>query len=62
MMQRYLRPAGRGSSMDEATLKREDAGVSDFGGNEERVKKHGFIAQNHSMQLDLIVLNPFSSS
>ena len=41
MMQRYLRPAGRGSSMDEATLKREDAGVSDFGGNEERVKKHG---------------------
>ena len=28
MMQRYLRPAGRGSSMDEATLKREDAGVS----------------------------------
>ena len=29
-MQRYLRPAGRGSSMDEATLKREDAGVSNI--------------------------------
>ena len=28
MEHRYLRPAGRGSSMDEATLKREDAGVS----------------------------------
>ena len=47
--------------MDEATLKREDAGVSDFGGNEEREKKHGFIAQNHSMQFDLIVQKPFSS-
>ena len=30
LMQRYLRPAGRGSSMDEATLKREDAGVSNI--------------------------------
>ena len=35
MMQRYLRPAGRGSSMDEATLKREDAGVSLIGHHEQ---------------------------
>ena len=46
-MQRYLRPAGRGSSMDEATLKREDAGVSlniamHWWQYEERVKKHSF--------------------
>ena len=50
-MQRYLRPAGRGSSMDEATLKREDAGVSlnialHWLQYEERVKKHSFIAEN----------------
>lgn len=35
ILQRYLRPAGRGSSMDEATLKREDAGVSLIGHDEE---------------------------